>query len=126
MTSMKWYLVKMVYQVVSGNGNHTPQFDEQFRMIKADELDWAWEKANVLGALGECNFLNYHRKEVKWIFIAVTDIQEIKAMEDGMQLFGRTEEPNDVEEYITLTKARSEHMMAYAKNSDHFMQTSVN
>ena len=35
---MKWYLVKIVYQVVTGDGAHSPQFDEQLRLIRADEL----------------------------------------------------------------------------------------
>jgi hypothetical protein len=35
---MKWYLAKFVYQVISGNGNHSPQFDEQMRLIRADEF----------------------------------------------------------------------------------------
>jgi len=43
---MKWYLAKFVYQVISGNGNHTPQFDEQMRLIRADEFAWAKEKAS--------------------------------------------------------------------------------
>ena len=50
---MNWYLAKIIYQVISGDGLHTPQFDEQFRLIKADELEWAWEKAQVVGRMGE-------------------------------------------------------------------------
>jgi hypothetical protein len=36
---MKWYLAKFVYQVVSGNGSHVAQFDEQLRLIRADEFE---------------------------------------------------------------------------------------
>ena len=31
---MKWYLAKIVYRIICGEGNHTPQFDEQLRLIK--------------------------------------------------------------------------------------------
>ncbi len=27
---MKWYLAKLVFRIICGEGNHTPQFDEQF------------------------------------------------------------------------------------------------
>ena len=33
---MNWYLAKFVYRIVCGNGNHIPQFDEQLRLITAD------------------------------------------------------------------------------------------
>ncbi|RYY10197.1 MAG: DUF4288 domain-containing protein, partial [Chitinophagaceae bacterium] len=26
---MNWYLAKLIFRIVCGQGNHTPQFDEQ-------------------------------------------------------------------------------------------------
>jgi len=46
---MNWYLAKLIFHVMSGEGTHTPQFDEQWRLIRADEVSWAYEKATVLG-----------------------------------------------------------------------------
>ena len=34
---MNWYLTKIVYQIICGEGNHTAQFDEQLRLIAADD-----------------------------------------------------------------------------------------
>jgi hypothetical protein len=28
---MRWFVAKIVYQIICGNGNHMPQFDEQLR-----------------------------------------------------------------------------------------------
>lgn len=43
---MNWYLVKLVFQII---GEHVtkPQFDEQLRLIRADEVEWALESACV-------------------------------------------------------------------------------
>ena len=106
-TEMKWYLARLVYQVISGEGNHTPQFDEQLRLIQADELNWAREKALVLGQIGAFTFLNTSKQNVTWKFVNVTDIFEIDSIEDGAQLYSMTEEPADVKAYMELTKAKA-------------------
>ena len=46
---MKWYLAKIVFQIICGEGMHTPQFDEQLRLIEAANEDLAFEKASTLG-----------------------------------------------------------------------------
>ena len=106
-TEMKWYLARLVYQVVSGEGNHVPQFDEQLRLIQADELNWAREKALVLGQIGAFTFQNTRNQHVVWKFIDVTDVFEIDSIEDGAQLYSMTEEPADAQAYMELTKAKA-------------------
>ena len=81
---MNWYLAKLIFHVTSGEGTHTPQFDEQWRLIRADEVSWAYEKATVLGRLEESNFLNDRDETVVWKFIEVADIHRIGTMEDGI------------------------------------------
>ena len=113
---MNWYIAKIVYQITSGSGKHKPQFDEQFRLIKADELNWAWEKAQVIGRLEENAFLNSSKEYVEWKYIAVEDVALISALEDGAQLYARTEEPENMNEYITLTKNRAQRFFAGRSN----------
>ncbi len=117
-TEMKWYLVKLVYQVVSDEGAHTPQFDEQLRMIRAEELDWAREKAKVLGQIGAFTFLNNRKEEVKWKFIDVVDICEIGEIEDGVQLYSTTEEPDDVTTYLSLISAKAKRTYDITKEAE--------
>jgi len=33
---MNWYLAKMVFRIICGEGNHTAQFDEQLRLISGE------------------------------------------------------------------------------------------
>lgn len=105
---MNWYIAKIVYQVVCGEGNHVPQFDEQFRIIRADELEWAWEKAQVLGRREQCSFPNSRQQPVQWRFIDVVDVFQVDSVEDGAQLYSETEEPENAEEYISQTRAKAE------------------
>lgn len=115
---MSWYLVKLIFLVRSGDGTHTPQFDEQWRWIRADEVAWAYEKATVLGRLEETNFLNDHAETVEWKFIEVVDIHKITSMEDGDQLFSATQEPTDADAYIREVKLRSQKSFALAKSME--------
>lgn len=115
---MNWYLVKLIFLVRSGEGMHTPQFDEQWRWIRADEVAWAYEKATVLGRLEETNFLNDRTETVEWKFIDVVDIHKISSMEDGDQIFSATQEPIDADAYIEEIKLRSQKSFALAKSME--------
>jgi hypothetical protein len=117
-TEMKWYLVKLVYQVVSGNGAHTPQFDEQLRLIRAEELDWAREKAKMLGQIGAFSFLNSRKEEVNWKFIDVVDICEMSEIEDGVQIYSTTEEPEDVPSYLNIINAKAKRIYAFTRKQE--------
>ncbi len=46
---MNWYLSKIVYRIICGQGNHTPQFDEQLRLIQAESTQEAFEKIHCPG-----------------------------------------------------------------------------
>lgn len=94
---MNWYLVKLVFQIVNDNG--TAQFDEQMRLIQADELPWAIEKARVLGWLEQSADAQH-----TWQFIDVADIRRVEALEDGIQLCAHTIEVENAADYIHLTR----------------------
>ncbi len=55
---MKWYLAKMVYRIICGDGRHTPQFDEQLRLIVASNGSEAFDKAVTMGMKEQESFLN--------------------------------------------------------------------
>lgn len=105
---MNWYLVKLVFQVLSGDGVHTPQFDEQVRLIRADEVNWAYEKATVIGWLEQRCFLNSKVEKVEWRFIDVAEIHQVDNLEDGVLLCSMTEEPEDAHAYIQMIKEKAQ------------------
>ena len=46
---MKWYLAKMVFRIICGEGEHTPQFDEQLRLVAGLTKEEAFQKAREMG-----------------------------------------------------------------------------
>ena len=97
---MNWYLAKIVFQIISGKGNHTAQFDEQLRLISSCSKADAFYKAQQLGLREEESFFNKNRELVKWKFINVSDIYKLGEMIDGAELYSRIDEKFDGEEYI--------------------------
>jgi len=44
---MNWYVAKLVFRVISGDGHHHAQFDEQLRLINADTELMALKKQAI-------------------------------------------------------------------------------
>ena len=104
---MHKYVAKMVFQIVSGQGNHTPQFDEQLRLIEANSDKEALKKARETGKREEDAFLNAKNETVKWQFIDVIDLLLVKNMNDGAQIYSRIEETPDATHYINAAKQKA-------------------
>jgi hypothetical protein len=99
---MNWYLTKVVFRIISDKGNHTPQFDEQLRLVKATNEQEAFAKAHAIGLKEEDSFQNSDSKMVRWSFINVAGIQHISAFEDGMELYSGIKETEDAEGYTCM------------------------
>jgi hypothetical protein len=114
---VNWYIAKLVFQVI-GQGLYDPQFDEQWRLIRADEVTWAHEKARVIGWLEQGNFDEEGQRKVEWKFIEVAEIQQIASMEDGVQLYSSTEVPMDAYAYVDLIRRKAEQSLALARRKE--------
>ena len=44
---MNWYIAKIVFRIITGDGDHKPQFDEQLRLINANNEEQAFEKSSA-------------------------------------------------------------------------------
>lgn len=95
---MDWYLSKIVFQVICGDGKHTPQFDEQYRLINACDFDEALKKSLEAGRLAESTFQNANKQLVCWKFINVSSLQRMD-MIDGSEIFSRIVEVPDADAY---------------------------
>lgn len=103
---MNKYIAKIVFQIVSGDGKHTPQFDEQFRLFEAKTENEALTKARAKGKEEETSFLNEKKENVIWKYIGVTELMEIQDMEDGAQIYACTQEIDDVNNYLHIAKQK--------------------
>src|ERR1700754_3821482 len=107
---MSWYLTKIVYRIICGQGNHTAQFDEQLRLIEADSSQEAFEKATTLGQKEEDKFFNEEQKLVQWKFINVAELYKLSGLLDGAELYSRIQETDNPENYIDGVHRRAEHI----------------
>jgi Domain of unknown function (DUF4288) len=108
---MKWYLAKLVYRIICGEGTHTPQFDEQLRLVWAEDDLHAFQKARTTGHLEEDNFLNSTKKPVLWKFIDVSELHPLSELIDGAELYSRICEEDEAEKYIRITRQRATNIL---------------
>jgi hypothetical protein len=104
---MNWYLAKIVFRIVCGDGHHTPQFDEQLRLIKANDEDEAFYKAQSLGFQEEDSFQNLDKQQVEWQFINVSELYKLSALIDGAELYSSIRETDEAEYYIDLVHKKA-------------------
>ena len=113
---MKWYIAKIVYQIICGDGHHTPQFDEQLRLIHAHNQLHAFHKARDMGKHEEDCFVNDVNKPVNWKFIDVSEILVIDDVTDGAEVYSKICEEDDAENYIRTIHLRASTL---CENSSH-------
>lgn len=96
---MEWYLAKIVFRIISGDGNHQPQFDEQLRLISASSWENAFSKAKALGEQEQDRFINQQNQWVEWKFINVAELTLLGNLQDGFELHYQITEPHNAEKY---------------------------
>ena len=99
---MNWYLAKIVFKIVCGNGQHTAQFDEQLRLINANNKQQAFEKAVEVGKTEEDSFYNIHQQPVHWTFVDVSELYRMEELLDGAEIYSKIKEVEDGEGYTEL------------------------
>ncbi len=113
---MNWYLSKLVFQIICGQGAHVAQFDEQLRLIEAANPEQAYKKAMTLGQREEDAFFNQDQKLVQWKFINIAELYKLSGLMDGAELYSRIQESDNADLYIALTNRKSAHIL---ENSTH-------
>lgn len=105
LNAMNWYMAKLVYRIICGNGQHAPQFNEQLRLITAEDALHAFYKARLIGERETAAIEN--RIPVKWKFIDVTEILPIEKFTDGAEVWSCINEDSDAETYIRNTQHKA-------------------
>jgi Domain of unknown function (DUF4288) len=94
---MNWFVAKLVFRIVCGAGNHLHQFDEQLRLIYADDELHAFHKARLLGE-GDClKEGNESMVAVQWKFIDVTELHRLSCDTDGAEIYSVIKEASQAE-----------------------------
>lgn len=104
---MNRYLVKLVYQIVCGDGLHTAQFDEQLRLITAPDEASALHKSRRIGLQEEETFYNERQQLVQWKFINVVELYLLDELSDGAEVFSQIRESDDPPTYCSFVHHKS-------------------
>ena len=107
---MNWYLSKLVFRIICGEGVHRPQFDEQLRLIEAKNENEAFAKAIEIGEQEQDEFYNQQHKLVQWKFINIAELYKLSGLLDGAELYSRIQEPDNADLYIELTNKKAAHI----------------
>jgi len=107
---MNWYLSKIIFRIICGDGRHTPQFDEQLRLIAAEDEREAFQKAMTIGEKEQDGFYNQDEQLVQWKFVTVTELYRLSGLLDGAEMYSRIQETDDPEAYIDLANRRADHI----------------
>ena len=107
---MKWWLVKLVYRFIYGNGVHIAQFNQQLRMITAEDALHAFQKARLIGER-EATFIQYNGIQISWKFIDVVDICALSNIKDGEEIWSVINEETDADMYIRTTQQKSKALL---------------
>ena len=105
---MSWYLSKIVFQIICGDGDHTAQFDEQLRLVSANNEEEAFQKAKQMGENEEDSFFNHKQQLVQWRFINVPELYRLTGLIDGAELYSRINEVDDADAYTSFVHRRAE------------------
>ncbi len=107
---MNWYLSKLVYRIVCGDGKHLAQFDEQLRLITAGNKEEAFLKAQAIGKKEEEVFYNSKQQLVKWEFVNISELYMLSELIDGAELYSRIEEKENAEAYVYTVNQKAENL----------------
>jgi hypothetical protein len=107
---MNWYLAKLVYRIICGPGNHTAQFDEQLRLVYAEDELQAFNKAQLIGSKEQDCFENSLQQAVHWKFINVTELHTLEALSDGAEVYSRIYEDPDGDNYQHSIQVKSRYL----------------
>ncbi|MEP7259235.1 MAG: DUF4288 domain-containing protein [Flavitalea sp.] len=105
---MNWYMTKIVFRIVCGEGFHTPQFDEQIRLLQAKDGKEAFEKAKAIGERCQDMFLNQNKEMVQWQFINIAELNKLSALIDGAELCSSIHEADHAASYIALVHEKAD------------------
>ena len=97
---MKWFLVKYIYEIVCENGKYNLQFDEQLRLMMAENKQDALRKAACSAEHFQPSFENCKGEKISWKFVCIADLHEISAPGDGVEITSVLHEPNDLGSFM--------------------------
>lgn len=107
---MNWYMAKLVYRIICGKGTHTPQFEEQLRLVEAGSKSEAFHKALAMGRREQVQFPNSKQELVRWKFINIAELYLLDKVVDGTEVYSRIEEREQGDVFEDMVHAKATYL----------------
>lgn len=111
---MNWYLVKIVFRIITEEEAGKGLFEEKLRLINSKSREAALMSARKKGEEESSLFINASGHQIEWQFIAVSELKLIEAPDDGVELDSHLiEMPCD--EFISLLISKEKRLFSENK-----------
>lgn len=80
---MKSFTAQIIYRIEC-EGLPTDQYEEQWRLVYADNEELALSEARETGKTEETTFIDRHGRTICWRMLAVKDLQPVELKNGGL------------------------------------------
>jgi len=94
------YLAKLVFNIVTLQANNRMQFEEQLRLVEAEDLEEAFLKARAIGIGQEEIIYREGTPATKWEFVDIADLIAVPELGNGAEIYSLIHETKESREYI--------------------------
>ena len=117
---MEWFLAKLIYRFQSPADTENIQFDEQLRLIQADDELHAFHKAQRIGEQEQVIADENSIHQVSWYFMDVTELHKLHRMTDGAEVLSQLHQPSDAGLYQREVRLKAGYLLSTC--TDRFLQ----
>ncbi len=109
---MNWYVAKLVYRIIYGDGISDSQFSEQLRLVKAVDEVHAFTKAQQIGHREEQGLYSENSPLIQWRFIDVCELMLLSELADGAEIVSTICMADNPDHYLKTVRRRSSQLLA--------------
>ncbi len=117
---MEWYLAKLVYRFQPVTEKGAVHFEEQIRLLEAEDELHAFHKAQLIGSQEECH-LKDDNDGIHWHFIDVIQILRLHQQMDGAEVLSQPYKTLDPEGYQKKIRLKAAYLLSDC--TDQFLQS---
>jgi Domain of unknown function (DUF4288) len=97
---MRTFIAKIVFNIVTGTTVKRSQFEEQLRLVEAENLEEAFLKARAIGIGQEETIERKGQPAMRWEFVDVADLLLVPVLGNGTEIYSQIHETEESREYI--------------------------
>ncbi len=104
---MSYYLATLCYEIICGDGRHTPQFEEQVRLLEATSRTEALKEADEIGKQELLLWQFNKTSRVEWKFLGIKELIRLPSFFHGAELYQQHREIEHAEGYRNFVKDKT-------------------